>query len=133
MYKINTATHFIHCPDGYVCKPPYDDEDLPHYLEYAQWVQSGNSPEYFHEEPPAPVPQKVSRFQARAALFERGLLDQVNALMQLPETPMIAKLAWQDAQEFERNSNLVAQIGATLGLSSEYIDDLFRLAASIKV
>lgn len=131
MYRINTATGAIHCPDGWVCHPPYDDVDLPKYLEYAAWIQAGNSPEYFYEEPLPPVPESVSRFQARAALYQAGYLEQVNQMMQAEATPMMAKLAWQDAQEFRRDSALVQSMGAALGLSSSQLDDLFRLAATI--
>lgn len=131
MYRINTANGEIHCPDGWVCKPPYDDEDLPKYLEYAEWINSGNSPEYFYEEPLPPVPSLVSRFQARAALYQAGLLDQVNTIMADQNTPMMAKLAWQDAQEFRRDSSLVQSMGATLGMTDEQLDNLFRLAATI--
>lgn len=131
MYRINAATGEIHCPSGWICKPPYDDEDLPHYLEYASWVQSGNSPEEFYEEPLPPVPESVSRFQARAALYQSQLLDAVNAIMSNEQTPMMAKLAWQDAQEFRRDSALVQSMGTTLGMTEEQLDDLFRLAATI--
>lgn len=132
MYRINTATGAIHCPSGWVCNPPYDDEDLSHYLEYAQWVNSGNSPEYFYEEPLPVVPQVVSRFQARAALYQSGLLDAVNTIMQSEQTPMLAKLAWQDAQEFRRDSALVRGVGQLLSLDDTALDNLFRLAATIE-
>lgn len=132
MYRINTATGAIHCPGGWVCNPPYDDEDLPKYLEYAAWINSGNSPEYFYEEPLPPVPVVVSRFQARAALYQNGLLDSVNAIMQSDQTPMLAKLAWQDAQEFRRDSALVKSVGQLLSLDDTALDNLFRLAATIE-
>jgi len=81
---------------------------------------------------PAPVPQAVSRFQARAALHLAGLLDQVNALMADPETPMLARLAWQDAQEFRRQSPTVLAMAAALSLSDEDVDNLFITAAGIE-
>ena len=131
MYRINTATGDIYCPDGWVCNPPYDDIDLPKYLKYAEWIHAGNSPEYFSEEPLPPVPTSVNRFQARAALYQAGYLDQVNQMMAAESTPMMAKLAWQDAQEFYRDSALVQSMGGALSLSSTQLDDLFRLAATI--
>jgi hypothetical protein len=79
-----------------------------------------------------PVPSSVSRFQARAALHLAGYLAAVDAAMQAPETDFLAKLAWQDAQEFYRSSPLVIAMGASLGLSSEQLDDLFRFASTIK-
>lgn len=131
MYRINSANGFIHCPDGYVCKPPYDDEDLQQYLEYANWIQSGNSPEEFYEEPLPAVPESVTRFQARAALYQAGYLQAIETLMQDQNTPMIYKLAWQDASEFKRNSPTVTAMASALNLTDNDVDNLFRLASTI--
>lgn len=79
----------------------------------------------------APVPESVSKFQAKAALLQAGLLDSVEAMMAAPQTPAVAKLAWSDAQEFRRTSPTVAAMTAALGLSEGQIDDLFRVAAGI--
>jgi hypothetical protein len=81
--------------------------------------------------PPTPIPQTVSRFQARAALYQAGLLDQVETLMSDPATDMMAKLAWADAQEFKRTSPTIATMAAELGLSDTDLDDLFTQAAQI--
>lgn len=79
----------------------------------------------------AAVPFKVSRFQAKAALFQAGLLDQVEALMASPDTSAIYKLAWVEAQDFERRSPTVNALGAALGITSEQMDQLFITAAGI--
>lgn len=83
--------------------------------------------------PPAPplIPQSVSRFQARAALHLAGLLETVETMMALPETPALAKLAWADAQEFKRNSPTVLSLSASLGLTEAQLDALFTTAAGI--
>jgi len=81
-------------------------------------------------EPDAPVPQVVSRFQARAALLQSDLLDAAEAAV--AEGEAIIKLAWEDAQEFRRHSPTIAALAGELGLSSEQVDDLFRLAATIE-
>ena len=75
--------------------------------------------------------RSVSRFQARAALLNAGLLDQVEAMMAAPETPTLARLAWADAQEFLRESPTVLSMGAALGLDSAQLDALFAEAATI--
>jgi len=82
-------------------------------------------------EPPAPIPQTVSRFQARAALHLTGMLTAVEAIMLDPNTDMLAKLAWQDAQEFKRTSPTVLTMSQIIGLTDEQLDDLFILAATI--
>lgn len=80
---------------------------------------------------PAPIPQSVTRFQARAALHLAGLLEQVEAMIADPATPVLAKLAWQDAQEFKRTSPTIAAMSAALGLTEQQLDDLFTTAAGI--
>ena len=95
-----------------------------------------------HEETPEEVPAQskeewratteVSRFQARVALYNFGLLDAVNKMMSDPATPFIAKEAWESAQVFKRNSPTVAAMGAGLKLTEEQIDELFKAALEIQ-
>lgn len=77
-----------------------------------------------------PIPQVVSRFQAQAALYQAGLLEQAEAAV-LAAGPL-AKLAWDNAQEFRRTSPTINGLAAALGLSSEQIDALFIAAAQIE-
>lgn len=77
------------------------------------------------------VPDVVSRFQARAALHNAGLLSAVETLIHNEETDPIVKLAWQDATEFRRDSPTVVTMALALKLSADQIDDLFRAAAQI--
>lgn len=77
-----------------------------------------------------PVPV-VSAFQARAALLQASLLDDVEAYMALPETDPFVKLAWDKAQEFRRDSPTVNSLAALLGLTDSQLDDLFRFANTI--
>ena len=81
---------------------------------------------------PPPVPQVVSKFQAKAALRGAGLLPQVEALMAAPEADPLAVLAWTDAQEFRRTSPTVLSMGAALGLDDTALDALFTTAAGIE-
>ena len=80
---------------------------------------------------PTPVPTEVSRFQARAALLQAGLLDDIEAYMADPATDPFVRLAWQDAQVFKRNSPTVLSLQPLLGLTDGQLDDLFRFAATI--
>ena len=83
--------------------------------------------------PPAPVvPEAVTRFQARAALAQAGLLDGVNAMIEHPDTPLIVRLAWADALEFRRRSPTVLSLSGALGMSSAQLDELFISAAQIE-
>ncbi len=78
------------------------------------------------------VPQRVSRFQARAALYNADLLGTIEAYMASPDVDPIVKLAWEDAQEFRRTSPTVASLSTLLGLNSEALDALFIAAAKIE-
>lgn len=120
-------------PGGAVDAPP---PNIP-AGKVALWQGSGWAfvlpPDEVQEETPPVdgVPQVVTRFQARAALHLAGLLEQVEALMAHPDTPMLAKLAWSDAMEFKRTSPTIASLASTLGLSDAALDDLFTVAAGI--
>ena len=72
----------------------------------------------------------VSRFQARAALLQNNLLDTASGA--IAQADAMSQLAWEDAQEFRRNSPLVISIGGALSLTDEQLDDLFRLAKTIE-
>jgi hypothetical protein len=87
-----------------------------------------------HINPPAlpVVPPSVTRFQARAVLHLAGLLPQVETMMADPATPMLARLAWQDAQEFRRTSPTVLAMAQALSLTDAQIDGLFINAATIE-
>ncbi|WP_190278658.1 hypothetical protein [Achromobacter insolitus] len=87
--------------------------------------------------PPGPVvPQVVSRFQGREAMWQTPLGDTTvfeaaDALINHPDTPPMYQRAWADMQEFRRDSEMLAAIATQLGLTQQQIDDLFILAASI--
>jgi hypothetical protein len=71
-----------------------------------------------------------SRFQAKAALMQQGLLPQVEAA--LANADSVSKLAWAEAVEFRRNSPTIANLSALIGLTETQVDDLFRLAMTIE-
>lgn len=74
---------------------------------------------------------EVTRFQARAALYQFGLLDAVETQMKSEDTPMLARIAWQDASVFKRMSPTVLSLAGLLALTDEQLDDLFKLAATL--
>lgn len=82
------------------------------------------------EPAPEPVPAAVSKFQAQAALYAAGLLDDVEAAVSAADR--FVQLAWQGATVFERTSPTIAALGAAIGLSDADLDDLFREAAKIR-
>lgn len=81
------------------------------------------------EPPPPPVPGVVSRFQARAALHNAGLLAGVEAAVAAADP--FTQIAWADATEFRRDSPTIAALAVALGMTGAQLDDLFRAAALI--
>lgn len=90
----------------------------------------GGKPELRDPEPPAPVvTRSVTPRQARLALLAAGHLAAVQeAMSALPEA---AKIEWEYATAVERDSALVAQMGAVLGLDDAALDQLFTTAAGL--
>lgn len=72
---------------------------------------------------------KVSRFQARAALFAAGKLGA--AEQAVAAIGGIAAIAWADAIEFHRNSPTIIALAGSIGLTETDLDDLFTAAAKI--
>jgi len=88
-------------------------------------------------EPEQFVPQVVSRFQGREAMHQTPygdgtLFDAADAIIADPQTPAMYRRAWDDLQEFRRDSEMLAAVAVMLDLSQTQIDALFILAASIK-
>lgn len=77
-----------------------------------------------------PVVYEVSRFQARAALFNAGLLPQVEAAV--AAAPPLVQMAWADAITFRRDSPSISALSAALGMTDAQIDELFSAAALIR-
>ncbi len=78
-----------------------------------------------------PVPQSVSPYQARIALLNAGYLSAVEALMADTETDPAAKIAWEYATVWQRDSAFIATLGPALGLTSEQVDALFVAASQV--
>jgi hypothetical protein len=79
------------------------------------------------EPPPPVVIASVTMRQARLALHRAGLLDQVDAAI----TDAEARIEWEYATTVERNSPLVQNLAAGLGLTEQQLDDLFTQAAGL--
>lgn len=79
------------------------------------------------------LPTEVSMRQARLALFQQGLLGHVQATIDaLPEpNKTVTQISWDYATVVNRDDELVAALSAQLGLTSEALDALFTLAATL--
>lgn len=80
------------------------------------------------------VPQEVSMRQAKLALLQFGILQQVNtAIASMPGVQgEAARIEWEYATAVKRSAPLVTQIAGAFGLSDEQLDNLFILAATFE-
>lgn len=76
-----------------------------------------------------PVPQVVSMAKALIVLRRANLLTTVEAAVTQAGGETL--IAWNRAYELERNSTLVVSMAASLGLTSQQMDDLFTAAAAV--
>ena len=123
----------VEVPDNTTAIPEYHTFQTPpeqagYYaiMENGWKLVPGNKPEYVVFEPVnlKYVPEKITRFQAKAVLYSQGLLTTVEDLINNSTDPLL-KLLWQDALYFERNSQALNTMAQQLGLSQEQLDDLF--------
>jgi len=82
--------------------------------------------------PPSPPVVAVSRLQGILALDEAGLYDEVLGVVNDPNTPRAVRLAWENAQTFERSSQALAYLAQKVGITSQQLDDLFAAASEIQ-
>lgn len=91
---------------------------------------------------PPPVPQSVTTRQIRQALIQMSYLTGNQALHPKSITDFINSMPegmqkdiayenWEYSNEFFRNNPLLLSMAPALGLASEQIDDLFRLASTL--
>jgi hypothetical protein len=84
---------------------------------------------------PVPVPASVDNAQARMALIQSGIaiatVDAAIAAIPDAVEREIAYTQWEYRATVRRDSELLVSLGTAIGLTSEQIDDLFRLAATL--
>jgi hypothetical protein len=80
-----------------------------------------------------PVPKTITASQARVALHRLNLLAGATALVDAPETHQEIKIFWEYEVELNRDSPALNLMATALGLTSEALDELFRVASKITV
>jgi hypothetical protein len=81
-----------------------------------------------------PVPEFVGPAQIRLVLASQGITEAVITQMidALPaEQRSNARILWDYSSQFYRNNPFVVQVGAAMGLTSDQIDDMFRVAITL--
>lgn len=130
MYQIINDASVRHLPSGTTFPVP-PVESFGH--DYQRWLDEGNTPEPAPEPLPVPPPNTVTMRQARLALLGAGMLGAVTtAINNLPEpNRSVATIEWEYSQEVHRNRALIQELGPLLGLSTEQLDGLFTVAATL--
>lgn len=82
---------------------------------------------------PTYIPESVTRAQGKAALLNAGLLEAVEDYINNLSggQKVIALLAFNETNEWMRDSPFLNQAAAALGVSEEGMDDLFLTASKI--
>lgn len=78
--------------------------------------------------PVVEVPQSVTPRQARLALLQATLLDEVELLL---ANDKAMKIWWEYSLDIERNHEYIVMMGMALGLTATQLDDLFVLATTL--
>ena len=120
-YPTNVPEFFGTCPDD---ADTQVDGVLGVYLQ-ADWETM------YEDEMRArnPVPQQVTMRQARLALLNAGLLDDVEVV--IAAAGREAQLEWEYAAVVDRSNPAVAAVQQQEALTDAQIDDLFREAAKL--
>lgn len=120
-------------PGEYVTHANVAEESLPQdRTTRAQWALVNGS--VVLDPSLIPVPQKVTRRQARQALLMAGLLASVqpaiDAIADATERGLM-QIWWDDSLDFERSNSALITMATALGLDSAAIDSLFVTAATL--
>ena len=83
---------------------------------------------YLADKAKALVPKEVTMRQARLALLDAGLLDDINTLLSQDER---AKIQWEYATAVYRDEALVSQMQLAIDMTDEQIDSLFIEASKL--
>lgn len=129
MYKILLGSDCIKRITDNACIPK--DSLNKDWQEYKKWIEEGNTP--LPPDPiPTVVPESITRYQGKMHLLAIGEYDSIKEEVDLPTTPEAMRVGFYDAQEWRRDSAMIAAIAAKKGWPSKYVDDLFIAASAIK-
>ena len=132
----DTLDQSIHQADGFfdLIEPEFDENQKLGSIYFDQDKFTFEVLELTPEEKKALLPKTVSQRQLRTQLVLNGfeLSSIENAIAALPDQDeKIARIAWEYAGTFERESVLLVAIAGILGLSEIYVDQLFLNASKL--
>lgn len=88
-------------------------------------------PEYIPE--PVVIPSAVTMRQARLALLQAGLLDDIETAINSLPSPQkeAARIEWEYSQEVQRHNSFVSVLAPGLGLTELDLDQMFVAASKL--
>lgn len=107
-------------PDGWILMAGERPGDNFVAAPNGQWIQA-----------PAAVPQSVTALQGLLALNQVEQLAAVEAMFNAQDTPLVHRLAFERAKDWQRNSPTVTYMQDRMGWTDAYIDQLFVNAEKI--
>lgn len=115
----------------------YDEDPVPEGKMLDGWTYkieghvANASPLYIDEV--VVIPENVSRAQGKAALLAAGMLDAVEGYINTLEggDKTLALLAFNETNEWRRDSPFLNQAATVLGVTQEQMDELFLEASKI--
>ena len=122
MYKLTQQNAVIRLSDN--ASIPFDLNNVD-YQKYLSWIDEGNLPEEADALPQTPITIR----QARMALYNAGLLDDIETVIDQLEQPI--RIWWEYSTEINRDNEYVLQVMALLGKTSIEIDNLFNQARAL--
>ena len=125
MYKLTNSSTITRIADG--ASIPADPANTD-YAAYLQWLSEGNTPAPADPIPPAPIAGITPR-QIRMALTRAGLRVTVEAGVAAGDQDI--KDWYEFSTTFERNNEQVNAMAVALSVSSEDLDALWALGATL--
>ena len=94
-----------------------------------KWTVRDLTPEEIEAGYKASIPQVVTIRQAKLALLQAELLDNIETAM--TQADRATQIEWEYATEFRRDWPALITMQQMLGLTDKQIDELFRLALTL--
>jgi hypothetical protein len=123
--ELHAAPNFVHGP-GFSLTAETKDE---HIYPVEGWYWFDTLDEAMVALLTVPTAQVVTIRQAKLALLQAELLDDVEAAM--TQADRATQIEWEYATEFRRDWPALIAMQPPLGLTDTQIDDLFKLAATL--
>jgi len=99
------------------------------YARIMELVAAGELTIAAYVPPPAPPITQITMRQCRLQLLASNLLDDVESM--ITQADRAVQIEWEYATTVDRNSPIVTAIGASLGLTDEMIDQMFKDASNL--